>query len=58
MPKQVKPNPGSDEAIKKGCSCPILDNGRGDQRLGDTRGFWIDGDCPLHAVDNPGTEGE
>ena len=55
MTKQVKPNPGSDEAVKQGCTCPVLDNARGDQRLGDTRGFWISEDCPLHAIDNPGT---
>ena len=39
-----RPNPGSDEAIALGCTCPVLDNGHG-------RGsgpFWITVDCPLH----------
>lgn len=47
------PNPGSDKAVEMGCTCPILDNSRGDQKLGDTRGFWISGDCPLHAENKP-----
>jgi hypothetical protein len=41
-------NPGSDESIKKGCTCPVLDNGRGNEELGRIRGFWIDQDCPIH----------
>lgn len=43
-----KPNPGSDEAIEQGCTCPVLDNGHGNQELGDSRGFWINGGCPIH----------
>lgn len=46
------PNPGSDEAVEKGCTCPVLDNGRGDEKLGNTRGFWITENCPLH-TENP-----
>jgi len=44
-----KPNPGSDEAIKQGCSCPIIDNdyGVGFTFKGD-RMFWMSGDCKLH----------
>jgi len=30
-----KPNPGSPEAIKKGCTCPVLDNGHGKGHLGE-----------------------
>lgn len=44
------PNPGSDEAIAKGCSsseledtCPVLDNAHGKGYLGGVRE-----DCPLH----------
>jgi hypothetical protein len=44
------PNPGSDEAVEAGCTCPVMDNGRGSQRLGDSRGFWITEGCPLHGV--------
>lgn len=43
------PNPGSDDAIKQGCSCPILDNGHGSGTLWQgQRRFWISEDCPLH----------
>ena len=41
-------NPGSDAAIKKGCTCPVLDNGRGNEELGRIGGFWISQDCPVH----------
>lgn len=48
------PNPGSDEAVLDGCSCPILDNARGQgartlDKDWDTGGqFWIRDGCPLH----------
>lgn len=60
MPKQVKPNPGSNEALILNCSCPVLDNahGRGVRPIDGKPQFWIDGGCPLHGLDNPGTEGE
>lgn len=48
--KMNQPNPGSDKAVKQGCTCPILDNGYGDDELGKTRGFWIRRDCPLHDI--------
>ena len=42
-----KPNPGSDEAVAMGCTCPRMDNGYG--RIGGGNGpFWITGGCPLH----------
>ena len=44
----VNMNPGSNSAVAEGCTCPILDNGRGDETLGNTRGFWVSEDCPLH----------
>lgn len=44
-----KPNPGSYEAIKQGCTCPIIDNGHGNLKAAEGRGWWISGDCPLHA---------
>ena len=46
--KPNTPNPGSDEAIKQGCTCPVLDNGHGSDELGRIRGFWITEGCPLH----------
>lgn len=40
------PNPGSDDAVRDGCTCPILDNNRGRGRKDGT--FWITEHCPLH----------
>lgn len=47
------PNPGSDEAIESGCTCPVLDNshGRGFGWPGSEQ-FWISEDCPLHGVED------
>ena len=44
------PNPGSDAAIKQGCTCPVLDNchGKGVGRNGEKHGWWITEGCPLH----------
>nr|DAG02338.1 MAG TPA: hypothetical protein [Myoviridae sp. ctRci5] len=44
------PNPGSDAAIKMGCTCPVLDNARGKGIMGDgeKHGYWITSDCLLH----------
>lgn len=53
MSEEIKPNPGSIEAIEQGCTCPVFDNSH---ELGcylDRDGkplFWINGDCPLHGV--------
>lgn len=50
--QQKNPNPGSDEAVKKGCTCPVMDNayGKGTYRVDGRPVFWINGDCPLHAL--------
>ena len=45
------PNPGSDEAIDAGCTCPVMDNGHGEGYTGLGGGagiFVISMDCPLH----------
>lgn len=43
------PNPGSDAAIKMGCTCPVLDNAHGRGIMGEERfGFLMDEYCPLH----------
>lgn len=43
------PNPGSDEAIKQGCTCPVLDNAHGKGiPTKDGPMFWIAASCPLH----------
>ena len=46
------PHPGSDEAVKAGCRCPVLDNGHGRGRGGDGEkyGWVMNGDCPLHGL--------
>lgn len=49
------PNPGSEEAVKKGCTCPVIDNARGkgfpwpDAEGNLATSFWITSGCPLHA---------
>lgn len=46
------PNPGSNDALDKGCTCPVLDNGHGKGRVIDGKiQFWINWDCPLHGKD-------
>lgn len=44
------PNPGSDEAVAGGCTCPVLDNdhGAGHYSDGDAVMFIMDAACPLH----------
>jgi len=42
------PNPGSKEAIKRGCTCPIIDNHKGAGITPTT--FWVSVDCPLHST--------
>jgi hypothetical protein len=52
----TKPNPGSKEAIKQGCTCPVMDNNNGNglpipDKDGTIRtAFWMSGDCPLHGI--------
>ena len=41
------PNPGSVEALRLGCRCPVLDNGHG-KRPG-AWGWTINLECPVHA---------
>ena len=44
-------NPGSEDAIKLGCKCPVLDNWNGKGRGGNGKehGWLISGNCPIHA---------
>ena len=44
------PSPGSDAAIKQGCTCPVLDNAHGRGYMGVPGIYAYSGDCPLHAV--------
>lgn len=45
-----QPNPGSDDAVAKGCTCPVLDNGRGRgaYQIDGKWVFWTNAQCPLH----------
>jgi hypothetical protein len=45
------PTPGSPEAIKRGCTCPVLDNRYGKGVRDDRDEFWITYYCPLHGFD-------
>ena len=46
--REKKPNPGSDEAIKQGCKCPVLDNAHGRGCDWGEGIFWINELCPIH----------
>jgi len=46
--KKIVPNPGSDEALGKGCKCPVMDNEHGKGWMGQRNLFVMSGDCPLH----------
>ena len=45
----ARPNPGSLEALRQGCTCPVIDNHHGEGRptIGG-RSFLYAGNCPLH----------
>ncbi len=42
------PNPGSDEALDRGCECAVLDNAHGRGYRGQKGVFVITERCPLH----------
>jgi hypothetical protein len=44
------PPPGSPEAVRGGCICPVMDNahGKGIGGDGESHGWWITDGCPLH----------
>lgn len=56
------PNPGSDEAIAKGCTCSVLDNGHGHGYPGQPGVFVYRIGCPVHApaitTNGTGTSGQ
>lgn len=47
MKSQKQPNPGSQEAIDRGCSCPVMDNSYGRGYLGSDT-FVYNMECSLH----------
>ena len=52
-----KPNPGSKEARKQGCLCPVVDNefGKGYLGNGERFGFVSNEHCPLHGANSVGS---
>jgi hypothetical protein len=40
------PTPCHRDAVRAGCLCPIIDNGRGTRPT--PWGFVFNGDCPMH----------
>ena len=43
------PNPGSKEAVEKGCTCAVLDNHHGEGFVyAGERCWYMDIDCPIH----------
>ena len=48
---QETPTPGSDEALKIGCLCAVVDNARGQGlEFAGTIVFWVNENCPLHGM--------
>ena len=47
-----KPNPGTQEAIDMGCTCPVIDNhyGKGVTIDGCIE-FWYTEGCPVHCAE-------
>lgn len=44
-----RPTPGSDAAIERGCTCPVLDNCHGYGVGGHGSNlFWCNAACPFH----------
>ena len=44
--------PGSDDARREGCTCPVIDNARGKGAGVDDDGhplFWYSDECPYHS---------
>ena len=48
MTTNAVPNPGSDEAIAAGCTCPVLDNAHGKGYYGKAGVFVYTVGCPVH----------
>lgn len=42
--------PGSPEAVKLGCTCPVMDNGHGKGYMGVAGIYVYSGACPLHTI--------
>ena len=51
MNKEI-PDPGTEEAIKMGCICPVMDNEYGRGWMGQEGVFIFNMGCPVHAGDS------
>jgi hypothetical protein len=43
-----QPNPGSDQALNRGCTCAVMDNNRGLRAPMRENQWWITAECPVH----------
>jgi hypothetical protein len=50
------PNPGTQEALSQGCTCPVVDNHHGKGFRGHKGVFIYFANCPVHDRKSP-TEG-
>jgi hypothetical protein len=48
MGERGTPNPGSEEAVAAGCTCPVIDNHYGRGARGVAGEFYFDLSCPVH----------
>lgn len=48
-------SPGSDEALAKGCTCPVLDNGHGKRPPYPPDDWWMTLGCPQHDIEEEET---
>lgn len=46
--EQFNHNPGSHDAVKAGCTCPVIDNHYGKGRREDYKEYLVNDTCPLH----------
>jgi len=49
MTSDKAPPPGSNAAIARGCTCPVLDNGRGKGYMGVSGIYVFSASCPIHS---------
>jgi hypothetical protein len=49
----LPPSPGSPEAVARGCTCPVIDNGHGRGYHGQPDVFVYAEGCPLHWASAP-----
>jgi hypothetical protein len=58
--ERVTPNPGSEDALRLGCRCPVMDNNHGKwppfpADEGRPEGWWLSMRCPVHGSQREAT---